>query len=147
MSLKLTIELVPELSWYTNVRSNTTQETWDRIRKKCYQDAHYKCEICGGVGPNHPVECHEIWDYDDANLIQKLVGFIALCPACHSVKHLGFTSTKGLSALEKAIEHLKKVNGWDNAHAYLVEVWNKWMERSCYLWEVDISYIEEYLND
>ena len=82
--MKLTIELVPRMCWYSNVRTNVTREKWDIIRKECYRKSNYKCEICGDKGTTHPVECHEIWEYDDVNYVQKLIGFIALCPNCHS---------------------------------------------------------------
>ena len=66
---KLTIELVPQTSWYTNVRSNVSKEQWDVIRKKCYAQANNVCEICGDTGKNqgykHNVECHEIWEYNE----------------------------------------------------------------------------------
>jgi hypothetical protein len=60
---KLSIELVPQTCWFSNVRDHVDQKTWDILRKDTYKKANYKCEICGGVGSKHPVECHEIWDY------------------------------------------------------------------------------------
>jgi hypothetical protein len=48
--MKLTIELVPKTSWYSNVRSNVSKDEWDKIKKKCYIKANYKCEICNGIG-------------------------------------------------------------------------------------------------
>lgn len=39
-----------------------------------------------------PVECHEVWDYDDDRKIQRLERRVALCPACHEVKHAGLAS-------------------------------------------------------
>ena len=38
---------------------------------------------------------HEVWDYDDARRVQRLVRLIALCPACHEVKHLGLAAKRG----------------------------------------------------
>lgn len=144
--MKLTVELVPEMSWYTNVRSNVDKDTWDVIRRKCYRNADYQCEICGGIGPTHPVECHEIWEYNDDEHIQKLVRFIALCPACHQVKHFGLASLKGKGP--QAVDHFKEVNGVDNAevNAYLTAVFDQWDERSNHQWTVDIEYIKEYLE-
>ena len=48
--MKLTIELVPKTSWYSNVRSNVSRSQWDKLRKKCYLNADYKCEVCGDTG-------------------------------------------------------------------------------------------------
>ncbi len=68
---KLSVELVPSSSWANNVRSLVSKKEWDSIRKKSYQDANYRCEICHGVGRKHPVECHEIWEYNDASGVRK----------------------------------------------------------------------------
>lgn len=76
--MKLTIELVPATSWGNNLRSRLPKKSWNAIRKRVYKEADFKCEICGGVGKRHPVECHEVWEYDDVNHIQSLVGFVAL---------------------------------------------------------------------
>jgi len=53
---ELTIELVPKTCWYTNLRSELPKSKWDKLRKKSYQEADYKCQICGGKGNRHPVE-------------------------------------------------------------------------------------------
>ena len=69
--MKLTIELVPKTAWFSNLRSILARAAWDKLRKESYKNAAHKCEICGGYGKKHPVECHEIWEYDDKNHIQK----------------------------------------------------------------------------
>jgi hypothetical protein len=92
---RLTIELVPKTSWYHNVHALTDELGWDRIRRQVYRQADYRCEICGGKGPEHPVECHEVWRYDDRTSVQMLVRMIALCPACHQVKHIGLANVHG----------------------------------------------------
>lgn len=144
----LTIELVPKTAWYTNVRSNVSKEEWDRIRKKSYQNAGYVCEICGDTGLNqnhkHPVECHEIWQYDDLNHVQKLTGLISLCPNCHTVKHPGLAQMKG--KLETVIRQLQKVNSmtFEEAAEYLQESFLKWIDRSQHEWTLDIEYLKTY---
>ena len=50
-----------------NVRAVLTAKQWNALRGIVADHAYNVCEICGGVGPAHPVECHEIWDYNDAN--------------------------------------------------------------------------------
>ena len=144
--MKLTIELVPKTSWYTNVRSNVSKEQWDKLRNKCYFDAHYKCEICGGKGSKWPVECHEIWDYDDTNHIQKLTGLIALCPDCHTTKHPGLAAIKGKHYI--VMSQLTKINNMTDTKAacYLEECFNIWRKRSEHKWTIDISFIDNYLN-
>lgn len=144
--LKLTIELVPSSSWYDNVRSKVSPAEWDIIRKKCYRMANYRCEICGGVGPTHPVECHELWEYDDINHTQTLIKLVSLCPSCHQVKHIGL-STK-LGKLDDCIGHLRAINGSTATEVkkYINQAMRVWEERSCYDWEVDISYLQKYLT-
>ena len=142
--MKLTIELVPASSWFNNVRAVLTRSQWDVLRKQVYSQAWDLCQICGGVGPKHPVECHEIWHYDDKKLIQKLVGMIALCPDCHMVKHIGLAQVRNKG--DKAIKHLMKVNKLSKKEAekYVKESFEIWAKRSSKNWKLDISILESY---
>jgi len=142
--MKLTVELVPRTAWYSNVRSNVSTKEWDRLRRKCYELANRRCEICKGVGTKHPVECHETWQYDDTNHIQKLIGLIALCPNCHKVKHPGLAQMKGETKLVE--QQLMKVNGITYSEAITVinEAFKQWERRSMYDWKLDISYLDTY---
>ena len=80
---KLTCELIPTTTHYTNVRSILSQSIWDKLRKTSYKKANFKCEICGDTGINqgyrHNLECHEVWVYtkDGVQLLKELV---SLCP-------------------------------------------------------------------
>lgn len=141
--MKLSIELVPKTSWCTNLRSEMSGAQWDRIRRATYKRADYECEICGGTGSNHPVECHETWEYNDETHEQTLTGLVALCPSCHEVKHIGYASTQGNG--ERAIKHLADVNDWSRQKAveHAKEAFETWEERSQHQWTVDISLIEE----
>lgn len=145
--MKLTIELVPATAWYTNVRSNVSREEWDRLRHLIYQHANHVCEICEGRGDKWPVECHEIWEYDDIDHIQKLTRLIALCPACHQVKHIGLAGIRGQQ--DTAIAHLARVNEWplSKAKQYVAEQFKIWEERSKYDWSLDISALKLYKSD
>ncbi len=137
--MKLSIELVPKSCWYTNVRTNVDKEEWDRLRKACYAKADYKCKICGGKGKKWPVECHEIWEYDDIVKTQTLKGLIALCPLCHQVKHYGYSEHKGKE--KKTKKHLMKVNEWTlpQANAYIENVFMLYASRSKVNWILDTS--------
>jgi hypothetical protein len=145
--MKLTIELVPAGSWGHNLRSILTKKGWDLVRYKCYQAAGNVCEICAGVGPRHPVECHEIWEYDDTNKVQKLTGFLSLCPMCHRVKHIGHAISVGLGP--STVKHLAQVNGLTTTQAwdYVHERAAVWQERSRHNWTVDISFVDDYLKE
>jgi hypothetical protein len=136
---RLTVELVPSTGWYTNVRSNVSKAVWDRLRRRVAAEAGQRCEICGGRGRRWPVECHEVWHYDDATKVQRLERLVALCPACHEVKHAGLASKRG--RLDAVVEHLAEVNGWtaDDAGLYLEAAFETWAARSRHQWTLDIS--------
>ena len=144
---KLTIELVPQSVWEKNLRSLLSKSEWDQLRRYCYRKAGYKCEVCGGRGPKHPVECHELWSFDDENNIQTLNGLIALCPTCHSVKHIGFASITGRK--EAAMNQLKKVNGWDDYEAddYVAACFQVWNERNREDWTINIDWALDKLKE
>lgn len=141
---KLSIELVPKTCWFNNVRSSVSKEDWKKIKKIVSTKANYRCEICGGRGPQWPVECHEIWNYDDEKLTQKLIGMIALCPSCHEVKHIGYTELRG--KIDEATAHLALVNGWKYSEAkrYIRSASETWSKRSKKDWELDVSFLDSY---
>lgn len=140
----LTIELIPSTSWFSNLRSLLEKEEWDKIRKGCYKKAAYKCEICGGKGPIHPVECHETWDYDEEKKIQKLVGLIALCPSCHQTKHYGLAMINGKEQSVK--KHLMKINSLTEKEVdeYIKLVFEEWKRRNKIQWTLDVSILDTY---
>lgn len=141
---KLTIELVPKTSWFTNLRSILKKEDWDNLRKQTYKKAHYRCEICGGRGRKWPVECHEIWEYDDEKKIQRLKKLIALCPTCHKVKHIGFASTQNRGTM--AAKHLAKINNWtkQDTDLYIEASFETWSQRSQFSWQIDLTYLSQF---
>lgn len=99
---------------------------WDRLRRQVAAEAGGRCEICGGRGRRWPVECHEVWHYDDDRHVQRLERLVALCPACHKVKHAGLASERG--RLSAGIAQLADVNRWspDDAALYLEAVFETW---------------------
>lgn len=139
----LSVELVPQTCWFSNVRDHVDKKTWDFLRKTTYKNAEHRCEICDGRGEQWPVECHEMWYYDDKNRIQMLQGLIALCPKCHEVKHIGLTGLRGKE--KEAKIHLAKINYWneEETEQYLRKVWDTWQERSRYEWKLDLGWLEE----
>ena len=140
----LTVELVPRTCWFSNLRSELSQDEWDRLRRTIYQRAGNHCEVCGGKGTAHPVECHEVWEYDDEQLVQRLSGLIALCPACHEAKHMGYATTVGRAGQARA--HLARVNGWsmDDVELYLEMQFEQWSRRSNHEWSLDLSWLHQF---
>jgi hypothetical protein len=143
-SLKLQIELVPDSCWFSNVRSQVSVKHWDLIRHLVYKKAHNKCEICGGKGIKHPVECHEVWEYDEISHTQTLSKLQALCPLCHEVKHFGLAKMRGNGY--RAQERFISINGIDihEADDIIHAVWDQWRERGLSEWILDISLLKEY---
>jgi len=147
--MKLEIELVPETVWESNIRNLLPSPEWDKIRKEQYKKAVYKCEICG---INAKLHCHEKWEYDDENHIQKLVGFIALCENCHMIKHAGFSmhTIEGRKKYDKnkLIEHFCKVNNCkkEDFLKHEEEAFDKWEEKSNSEWTQDFGLWNELIN-
>lgn len=141
--LKLSIELIPKTCHFSNVRTMVSSSEWDKLRFATYKKANNKCEICGDVGTNqgykHMVECHEIWEYDDINKIQKLIGLVSLCVICHQVKHIGRAMMIGKEKI--CYMQLAKVNKWnlEQVKQHILESFQKHKERSKYKWTLDIS--------
>lgn len=143
-TLKLQIELVPRSCWFSNTRSNLKSSYWDRIRKYHYTKANNCCEICGGKGKKHPVECHEVWLYNEKTFTQKLGYFQAICPLCHEVKHIGLAGILGNGL--RAFNRFKRINKLDKKTAKNIidAVFKQWRIRSQYKWKLDIERLKKY---
>ena len=139
--LKLTIELVPASSWGNNLRSVLKPHMWKTIREEVYKKYNGKCAICKAKGKLH---AHEVWEYDDDNHIQNLVGIIALCKLCHAIKHFGHTEledAKGKIDKEKVIRHFMKVNSCsrEDFMKHKIEVQKEFEKRSRHDWQLNIN--------
>ena len=119
------------------------KESWDRLRKEVYQRAGHRCEICGR---RRQMACHEVWSYDGAARVQKLMGLMALCPQCHEVKHFWFTRARGTA--RAAFGHLARVNGWTAEEALAYLDWLLYIgfpkrgDRKS--WTLDLSWLEKW---
>lgn len=138
----LFVDLVPESSWFMNVRSCVAPESWNLIRKIVCVRAGNRCEICGirrDPFQGRWIESHERWKFDDVRRIQKLVRLIALCSNCHMVTHFGFAQTRGLGLV--AFDHLVRVSGLSvkEADRHIHEAFAEWKKRSTYNYRLDLS--------
>lgn len=138
---RLSVELVPKTCWWSNVRNNVSKAEWEKCKAFVRNRSKNKCEICGGQGKNWPIECHEIWHYDDHTHVQMLIDLIALCPSCHQVKHFGRSEAVGKG--EATFKHLAEVNGWDRATTaqYLADVNVTWATRSQHDWRLNVDFL------
>lgn len=137
----LTIELVPNTCWFSNIRDHVTPSQWQIIKEYTSKLAGSRCEICNGQGTKWPVECHEVWNYDDKNKIQKLERTIALCPMCHKVKHIGYA--KVTNTFEPALNHFMRINGLSKKQSlqYINQSFKIYHHRSTYNWKLDLTWM------
>lgn len=135
-------ELIPSTSWFENARQHFAGD-WGRLKRDCYQQAGRRCEICHGRGPEHPVEAHEVWAYDENRRVQTLERLWALCPACHRVKHAGLWGVVR-QRWDLVVPHLQAVNGieQDEAHALLHAHFQIHERRSSHPWVTDMSVLQ-----
>ena len=139
----LAVELVPRTSWGRSLHKLLSREAWFDLRKR-FDATEGPCPLCKEGNYSSPLHLHEVWEYDDKNRIQKLIGLQPICSRCHDVKHLGRAIRVGLG--EKIIKHLVRVNKWDQKTTikYISEAFSKWEERSKYEYQLDVSYLNEY---
>ena len=158
---KLSVSLIPVNMWGKNVRAIVSSMEWSRLRWKLGATLNQPvgnnggakwgtsslghnfifCEVCESRVDN--LHLHELWEFDDTKLIQRLAGFKSLCEECHNAIHFGRASMVGLT--EKAYAQLIKINGWTERQAK-VHVRNalvKWREREAFHYQLDISLLYE----
>lgn len=139
--LPLRVELVPSSCWFSNVRDHLSQSDWDKVRKPLFESKGQRCQICCQVGSKHPVECHEVWQYDDENLIQTLTGLLCLCPMCHLCHHFGLAIK--INQFDDALDHFQIINKIteESAKTIVKHAFGVWKERSAHSWTLDLSWI------
>ncbi len=141
----LQIELVPRSTWYDNARSRFPQCMWRELRCRFLKP---QCQICGygRALSSARLFLHEVWRYDDANHVQKLVGFMSLCMLCHSIKHLGLAgimAQRGDLDYGQLIKHYCSVNGCTEGDFFEDRkvAFEAWRQRSQFEWTLDLSYL------
>jgi hypothetical protein len=146
-NFKLRSDLIPRSSRYINLKNLAKPYQWDIIRREAYKNSNHVCGLCGKEGR---LECHEQWEFDDINHIQKLIGTIALCNYCHSIKHLGFMAVnKSNEDIVKITNHFMQINHCSKKEfdTYVSYTFSQWGERSKFQWTIDWNEYKEYIND
>ena len=146
--LKLTIDLIPESCWKTNLHKSIPEVEWEKISKDVLEKSGNACEICCS---KEKVVCYEKWHYDDKKLIQKLKGFRAICRDCYAVEHFGISQVlamKGYLNLNEVIKHFCNVNGvtWDDFNEHKEKEFTKHRERSEKKWTTDFGKWKELIT-
>lgn len=111
------------------------KKDWDSLRNKCYEKANYRCEICGFKTDG--LDAHEEWEFNIQSRTQTLKNIIALCSACHGVKH--FRNSTRIDYGENAKRHFLKVNNCSelNFATHLMEAQMLFEERNAvYRWKI-----------
>ena len=141
---RLTVELIPKSSWHLNLWRLLASRDWKRLREMTCAAAGYRCEVCGGVGAQRSVACHEVWRYSDGPSVQRLVALSALCPACHDVKHLGRAESQG--RMLDAQLHIAEQNGWSmqRVERYIELQYTLWDVRNCREWDLDLTWLAKF---
>jgi len=121
---------------------------WDKISQEVIKKADNVCEICGS---EQKVVCHEVWQYDDKQNIQKLVRFQAICRMCYAVKHFGISQVlamKGYLNLNEVIKHFCQVNdvSWDDFNKHKEKEFARHRERSGKKWRTDFGKWSKLIN-
>lgn len=140
--LPLTVDAFPaNLATHINMSSSLPEEEWSSIRKATYKNANYMCEVSGGVGTEWPVECHELWRFDEGSQTLQLRGFMALHPEIHVAKHLERQQED--KRRQQAIWMLQAMNEWTvtEAEEYWKFARDTAMRRSGQEWKLDLSWL------
>lgn len=138
------INLIPQTSWGRNLRGLMDQADWKSFaRNNVYSATGSLCLVCGGRGPEWPVEADEVWHFDDANGTQRLNAVVPLCPDCHEVRSAGLARTNGRG--EQAARHFAWVDRIDvsEARRRIDRALEEWQRRSRRTWRIDLSMMKE----
>lgn len=146
---KINIELVPYEAQGFNVRSRVSKEQWEAIcrvvHKKATPRGKFKCEQCGmdGIqqGFKHPVECHEVWEFNESARTQTLVGMVSICPMCHKAKHIGLAEKMGFG--DRVRKHMAKFNRWkpQQVENYIQSCFMIVKQKSGRHYKLDLTYL------
>lgn len=161
------IDFVPKTSWHRSIARlacghiwfgrkrinipliyrSTFNRVWRRIRQRELLRVSYKCEICGS---SNRLQVHEIWEYVKDQRRQRLRGYRVLCSNCHRVHHSSYLIRKG--DVSWLVDYIISVNRMREIQLSRVKVlgdlqraYRIWIERSNFLWYIDIS-SERYLH-
>lgn len=137
------INLIPQTSWGRNLRALMPKDEWREFaRAHVYARTGSVCLVCGGRGPQWPVEADEVWHFDDAAGVQRLADVVPLCPCCHEVRSAGYATSNGRG--EDAARHLAWVEriALPEARRRIADALETWRRRSRRNWIIDISLME-----
>ena len=146
--MRLTFEPIPESSGGINLRTCTSKRTWEGLRQETLKKYNNKCAVCGF---DDTLECHEVWEYNDADEIQTLTELVSLCNLCHSCKHCHFLDTIPIDVYRyhiQRVNHLKTEGEREQFFFnYLDLTWNIYNERSEHMWTISFGDYEPLIDN
>jgi hypothetical protein len=140
-NLKLRIELIPSSTWRQTLRTLLPKSQWNKLRQPVLDAQNHSCIVCGG---SERLSCHEVWEFDDAARVQRLVRLEAVCGMCHHASHFGRAqqlAAEGYLDLNAVITHFLKVNAVSRAvfGQHKTDAFRLWRERCKRPWVVDFG--------
>lgn len=105
---KLLPVLIPRPLWGINAHGLLAWESWQQIRQNTFSRDMHCCVICSHKGR---LECHEVFEYDDAAGIAILVRLESRCGDCHDCNHLGRLKVKEPEKFKDALRRIARING------------------------------------
>ncbi len=136
-TLVLSVGLVPKPLWGKSLAQLLPRHVWRQVREHVLAISSHRCVVCRSTGN---LVGDEVWAYDDATHVARLVSVRALCRMCHHVKHLG-RSGRVLSQeeMDRVIQHALAVNECDR-HTFATHVrqaGDVWKRRNKRRWTID----------
>ena len=156
----ISIDLVPKNAWGNNVRAVVSNHVWRMLRwhfgasleqptsgggamcgRSSRGNNYLICNICARKFDN--LHLHELWHFDDIELIQKLIGCRAICEDCHSAIHFGRSQAVGLE--KQTLAYIQKINEWseEDATNHVNSSFKEWIRRDRLHYKLDLSYLLE----
>lgn len=138
--LKLELNLIPASSFGSNLRKKLGRK-WDTLSKRIRGERRFICDICNAKGKT--THLHEVWEFDEKNKIQKLIGFECICVTCHSVHHWGLSKIQGKN-MNALMNHACNVNQCKRKvfNKHLLESFETWRRRSDCNWTLNLDFIK-----
>ena len=136
--LKLVPQLVPKPLWGKSAAQIFGRHSlWTQIRSDTLVAANHTCEACLAKGI--PLDCHEVWHYDDEHGVATLAALKIHCEYCHMAVHIGRAAQHGNR--DAAIAQLCKVNGItpEEAEKLRKNAMAVWSERSKKKWRIAVE--------
>jgi hypothetical protein len=105
--LRLEPILIPRPLWGVNAHTLVSEECWQKIRRDTFLRDQNRCVICE---QQKPLECHEIFSFDDDHGVAVLVRMESRCADCHACNHLGRLQKRNPAAFKRALKYIGTIN-------------------------------------